>query len=95
MACIPKGLSLEAVEIWFQDEARVGQRGTVTRIWALRGSRPRIVRQQQFEAAYVFGAACPAEGKAAALIMPQANAEAMQHHLNCVPRLLRRVNTRY
>ena len=39
---VPKGLSLEAVEVWFQDEARVGQRGTVTRMWAPKGSRPRV-----------------------------------------------------
>jgi hypothetical protein len=24
------------VEVWFQDEARVGQQGTLTRIWARR-----------------------------------------------------------
>ena len=28
------------IEIWFSDEARVGQQGTLTRIWARRGSRP-------------------------------------------------------
>jgi len=42
--------------------------GTVTRIWAPKGSSPRVVRQQQFEAAYVFGAVCHAEGKASALV---------------------------
>jgi hypothetical protein len=78
---VPNGLALEAVEVWFQDEARVGQRGTVTRLWAPKGSRPRVIRQQQFEAAYVFGAVCPAEGKAVALVMPKANSESMQHHL--------------
>ena len=61
---VPKGLSLEAVEVWFQDEARVGQRGAVTRMWAPKESRPRVIRQQQFEAAYVFWAVCPADGKA-------------------------------
>src|SRR6185312_9020981 len=29
------------VEVWFTDEARVGQQGTLTRVWAKRGSRPR------------------------------------------------------
>jgi DDE superfamily endonuclease len=77
MGVVPKDLGLGAVEIWFQDEARVGQRGTVTRMWAPKGSRPRVIRQQQFEAAYVFGAVCPAQGKAAALIMPQANSESI------------------
>jgi len=84
IALVPNDLSLEAVEIWFQDEARVGQRGTVTRIWVAKGSRPRVIRQQQFEAAYVFGAVCPAEGKAAALVMPKANSEGMQHHLDVI-----------
>ena len=75
---------MDQVEIWFQDEARVGQRGTVTRVWAPKGTRPRVVRQQQFEAAYVFGAVCPSDDKASALVMPQANTESMQHHLNSI-----------
>ena len=37
----PRRGRLGAFEVWFQDEARVGQQGTVTRIWARRGSRPR------------------------------------------------------
>lgn len=81
---VPKDLSLEAVEAWFQDEARVGQRGTVTRMWAPKGSRPRVIRQQQFETAYVFGAVCPADGKAVGLIMPKTNSEAMQQHLDLI-----------
>src|ERR1017187_5864291 len=31
-------------EIWFQDEARIGQQGTLTRVWARRGTRPRAPR---------------------------------------------------
>ena len=80
----PRGLGLEAIEVWFQDGARVGRRGTLTRIWAAKGSRPRAVRQQQFQAAYVFGAVCPAEGKAAALVMPKANSDSMQRHLDLI-----------
>src|SRR5436190_10310936 len=34
-----------------------------------------------FASAYVFGAVCPSEGKAAALIMPICNTLAMNHHL--------------
>ncbi len=37
-----------------------------------------------FEAAYVFGAVCPAEGKVAGLIMPKANSEGMQKHLDII-----------
>lgn len=81
---LPGGLGLETIEIWFQDGARVGQRGTLTRLWAAKGSRPRAVRQQQFQAAYVFGAVCPTGGKAAALVMPKANSDSMQHPLDLI-----------
>ena len=37
----------EEVQIWFEDEARLGQEGTLTRVWARKGARPRAVRQNQ------------------------------------------------
>jgi transposase len=35
------------VQVWFEDEARFGQQGTLARAWARKGSRPRGVRQTQ------------------------------------------------
>ena len=78
---LPKGISLEHTDIWFQDEARVGQRGTLTRTWAVKGTRPRLTRQQQFEYAYLFGAVCPARDQAVGLVLPVVNTEAMLIHL--------------
>jgi hypothetical protein len=46
---IPKHITLDKVDYWFQDEARIGQQNTTTRLWAQKGSRPRAVKQQQFE----------------------------------------------
>jgi transposase len=46
----------EAVQIWHQDEARFGPQGTLTRVWARRGSRPRRVRQNGRESLYVLTA---------------------------------------
>ena len=69
------------LEIWFQDEARVGQQGTTTRVWARRGTRPRAVRDTRYEWAYLFGAACPERGVGAGLVLPRANTEAMNLHL--------------
>ncbi len=43
------------VEIWFQDEARVGQKGTHAYIWAPVGSRPLMVRDNRHDNAYLFG----------------------------------------
>jgi transposase len=78
---LPEGVGIESVDVWFQDEARVGQRGTVTRTWAKKGTRPRLARQQQFEYAYVFGAVCPVRDEAVGLVMPAVNTEAMLVHL--------------
>lgn len=81
MKILPEGVGIEAVDIWFQDEARIGQRGTMSRTWAKKGTRPRLVRQQQFEYAYLFGAVCPARDEAVGLVMPFVNTEAMLIHL--------------
>ena len=44
---------------------------------ARKGTRPRVVRQQQSESACIFGAVCPQQGSAVALVMQQANTEVM------------------
>jgi hypothetical protein len=60
---------------------RVGQKGTLTRVWAARGSRPRVPRGLGFESTDLFGAVCPGRGAAAGLVLPVATAEAMALHL--------------
>jgi len=70
------------IEIWFQDEARIGQKNGLVRQWARRGTRPRQPADQRYESAYLFGAICPARGTGAALVLPFADTEAMQLHLD-------------
>ena len=36
------------------DEARFGQQGTLTRMWAKRGSRPTALRQTRYEWLYLY-----------------------------------------
>lgn len=60
----------------------MGQQGSLTRIWAEKGTRPRNIRQQQFEYAYIYGAVCPKNDDAVGLLLPVANSEAMNLHLN-------------
>ena len=74
------------IEIWFQDEARVGQKNGLVRQWAKRGTRPRQPADQRYESAYLFGAICPARGVGAALALPYADTEAMQLHLDEISR---------
>jgi hypothetical protein len=69
------------VEIWFQDEAHVGQQGTHAYIWAPIGTRPLMIRDNRHDSAYIFGAICPSRGVGAAMITPTANTEMMNLHL--------------
>ncbi|MGQ0663659.1 MAG: IS630 family transposase [Pseudomonadota bacterium] len=71
-----------AIEVWFQDEARIGQKNKRTRRWARRGTRPSAPHDQRTQSAYIFGAICPAAGKGAGLVLPFCNTAAMQMHLD-------------
>ncbi len=78
---IPAGVGLEGVDVWFQDEARIGQQNGITRMWARKGTRPRQVKQQEYESAYLFGAVCPEQDQGVALVLPNVNSEGMRLHL--------------
>ena len=80
---IPDG---SPIEIWFQDEMRVGQKNGLVYQWAKKGTRPRQPKDQRYANAYVFGAICPARDTGTALVLPYANADAMQHHLDDISR---------
>jgi transposase len=74
------------VELWFLDEARIGQKNGIVRQWARRGTRPRQPADQRYKSAYLFGAICPARGIGAALALPFADTEAMQLHIDEISR---------
>lgn len=78
---LPEGVNLGMVELWVQDESRVGQQGVTTRMWCEKGTRPRAVKQGQFTYAYIFGAACPEKDLAVGLVMPYVNTAIMEKHL--------------
>ncbi len=65
------------MRIYFEDEARFGTQGTITRVWAPKGSRPRGIRQNGREWLYVLMAVCVSTGAASALIMPELNTEVL------------------
>ena len=72
------------IEVWFQDEARIGQQGTLTRCWAQKGSRPTAVKQTEYEWVYLFGAVNPLTGDSSALLAPTVNTAYMNHHLRFI-----------
>ena len=78
------------VRIWFQDEARFGQQGTLTTVWTLKGSRPTVVRQHGRKSIWVFAAVEPAIGWSIAIPYREVNTETTQAFLNAAARRLRR-----
>jgi transposase len=59
----------QEIQVWFEDEARFGQQGTITRVWARRGSRPRAVRQQGRTSLYALAAVCVTTGAVSASLV--------------------------
>jgi hypothetical protein len=78
---LPASAAGKPIEVWFQDEARIGQKGSIAYVWAPVGSRPPMVRDNRHDSVHLFGAICPARGVGAAIIMPVVNTEAMNEHL--------------
>lgn len=82
VAEIASGAALgKRIEIWYQDEARIGQKNKITRHYAKRCSRPCAPHNQRTRSAYIFGVIYPKLGKVAALIMPWSDTYAMAQHL--------------
>jgi transposase len=65
---------------------RVGQKNGLVYQWAKKGTRPRQPKDQRYENAYLFGAFRASRDAGIALIMPHADTEAMQLHLNEISR---------
>ena len=65
------------LQLWFQDEARFGNKGRVAHRWYERGQRPPGLCDRRFTWAYVFSAVRPATGEDFTLVMPVISTEAM------------------
>ena len=84
---LPPGLSAwtlswlrDSIDEGFPDEARIGQKGMLSRMWACKGTRPRIPREYRYGYCYLFRALCPAKGEAIGHVCDRANIVAMNRH---------------
>ncbi len=87
---MPKHIDLSFLDIWVQDESRIGQQGSLTRIWAPKGTRPKKVKQGQFIYSYIYGASCPKTGESFGLILPATNTDCMQVYLNALSKQIKK-----
>jgi transposase len=69
------------VRVMWMDEARIGQQGTLTAVWAPTGSRPTAVKQTKYDWVYLYAAVEPATGFSSALLAPHVNTGTMNAFL--------------
>ena len=55
----------------------MGQQGTLTPVWAEKGSRPTVIKQTQYEWCDLLGAVNPATGTSSAMLAPTVNTDYM------------------
>jgi transposase len=65
------------VELWAEDEARLGLKPVTRRVWSLRGRRPRSGGRTRFDWLYVYGFARPRTGQTFCVLLPRVNADRM------------------
>lgn len=68
------------------DEARFGQQGTLTAVWADKGSRPTAVKQTKYEWVYLYAAVDPIRGDSSALLARHVNTGTMGAFLEILSR---------
>lgn len=71
----------KVIEVWAEDEARLGLKPITRRVWWLRGCRPRSCGRTRYEWLYVYGFARPATGETFTVILPRVKVERMAEAL--------------
>lgn len=78
------------VGVWFQDEARFGQQGTLISVWAAKRSRPTVVRQNGRKSIWVVGIVDLATGWSMVSPHHEADTATTQQFLNAAAKKLGR-----
>jgi transposase len=71
----------KTVEVWTEDEARMGLKPTSRRVWALRGTRPLCNGQMKYQWLYIYGFAEPKTGRLFHIFLPRVKTDLMSQAL--------------
>ena len=77
LAAIAEAHQDAQIQLWCEDEARIGQKGRVCHRWYERGVRPPGLADQRFDSLYLFAACRPGTDEAFALALPEATTASM------------------
>lgn len=71
----------KSVELWAQDESRLGLKPIARRVWALKGQRPRSCGRTRYRWVYLYGFVRPRTGGTFGVLLPRVKAERMSEAL--------------
>jgi transposase len=63
------------VELWCEDEQRLGLKPIIRKVWSPIGQRPSVKVHQPYQWTYLYAFACPKSGDLHWLVLPTVNAE--------------------
>src|SRR5215216_7408904 len=63
------------VELWCEDEHRLGLKPIIRKVWSPIGERPQVLVHQRYEWTYLYAFVRPKSGEVHRLILPTVNAE--------------------
>ena len=65
------------VEVWAEDEARLGLQPVIRRMWAPKGDRPKAINCRKYEWLYAYAFVRPEDGTTHWLLLPTVTIECM------------------
>jgi hypothetical protein len=71
----------KSVEVWAQDEARLGLKPITRRVWSPRGQRPRSCGRTRYQWLYLYGFVRPETGDTFGVLLPRVKAQHMSEAL--------------
>lgn len=77
MAALQRGHPDAVIEVWAEDEHRVGLLPIGRRVWAPQGRRPLTAVHRRYQWEYVYGFIHPATGQSSFTVLPTVSARAM------------------
>jgi transposase len=59
------------VEVWGEDEHRIGLKPILRRVWRKKGQRPIVTVQPRYKWTYLYGFVCPQSGQSFWMLLPR------------------------
>jgi transposase len=75
LAKLKKAYPEAEVQLWAEDEMRLGLKPVIRRVWAPKGKRPTARVRRRYEWLYLYGFVRPSTGEVYWLILPTVNVE--------------------